>query len=730
MSAVSGGKKISSVVRDWQTAPRQPVAGPAGISGVIMRSAFGVATNRIPGTPAGDATELVVGSQRGSNLNNVGMALRFVLDDDGVDTVVAVEQFHLLLPKARRVVYDSIGYWFMSPDGDMERHTPGRPQDTVTIAFSAKAAVFAFGFLWAIDDGSNLKKINVLTASPNVVTTVAVNGATDIAVDLDNGLLWISGGNSMSPVIRVDPNLAGLPIVVRYDVLTEDPFPLTVGNGSVWMLSASGLLMRVDPNGGGAGVPTETATLATSLTGYQGADVLYDDADGGAGKLWACDGDASSLAVRIDAGTFTEDGTVAVQPRVRSLARFGDHVWASGFDGITRVAASGLTATDKVGNGFLVWRPGGAFNASEEFPVALIKNKESGTLDNWAVTDDSLGDMEPGAVDVVILTGSPVLTGIVAPRGNSGNMLLVNGALAPFEVRLEDIDSLAENRLHGPGVGGGGTSDRYVVHPGSSVRVTYQPTGSGGLDPRWVIEGYRPAPDTPIDGFAGTVDATPVLGFEYPVVGVDKAIVARIDLKAVDAVAGDTADWSLIARYLVDAGGDLVEKDVTPIRESKDDASWDYEWVIAGVAATQRLHSSSGTISNNDTVTIDGKVYTFQTVLTDVDGNVQIAGATNDSLTNLSNAINLTGTPGTDYALSMTVHPTVTGSKLLVNQLAATAKTPGAGGNTIAVSETFAPGVFWFGSTLADGSSSFRLDLTGDAANPVTWEWCGSIADS
>ncbi len=92
-------------------------------------------------------------------------------------------------------------------------------------------------------------------------------------------------------------------------------------------------------------------------------------------------------------------------------------------------------------------------------------------------------------------------------------------------------------------------------------------------------------------------------------------------------------------------------------------------------------------VSNGDTLTIDSKVYTFQSTLTDVDGNIQIGGSSVTTRANLIAAINLTGTPGTDYANSMTLHPTVSASQPGSEPLI-TAKTAGSGGNSIAFTTT------------------------------------------
>jgi hypothetical protein len=57
---------------------------------------------------------------------------------------------------------------------------------------------------------------------------------------------------------------------------------------------------------------------------------------------------------------------------------------------------------------------------------------------------------------------------------------------------------------------------------------------------------------------------------------------------------------------------------------------------------------------DTETVTIDTKIYTFQTALTDVDGNVLIGATASDSLDNLIAAMNLAAGAGSTYAASMT----------------------------------------------------------------------------
>lgn len=120
------------------------------------------------------------------------------------------------------------------------------------------------------------------------------------------------------------------------------------------------------------------------------------------------------------------------------------------------------------------------------------------------------------------------------------------------------------------------------------------------------------------------------------------------------------------------------------------------------LAASGVLTSTGTNVSNNDTVVINGKTYTFQTVLTDSDGNVLIGAAATDSIDNLIAAINLNAGAGTLYAASTTINPDVLAFKQGTLQLVAIAKTRGTGGNAITTTETAAE-LSWTAGTLAGG---------------------------
>lgn len=96
--------------------------------------------------------------------------------------------------------------------------------------------------------------------------------------------------------------------------------------------------------------------------------------------------------------------------------------------------------------------------------------------------------------------------------------------------------------------------------------------------------------------------------------------------------------------------------------------------------------------TDGDTFTVDGRTYTFQTTLTDVNGNIAIGGSLAQAKLNLVAAFDLSGTPGTDFALSMVAHETVDIAAFIADDAILTAKVGGTIGNSIVTTETFTAG--------------------------------------
>ena len=122
-----------------------------------------------------------------------------------------------------------------------------------------------------------------------------------------------------------------------------------------------------------------------------------------------------------------------------------------------------------------------------------------------------------------------------------------------------------------------------------------------------------------------------------------------------------------------------------------------------GATPAQGTLTDSDNFANTETVTIDGKVYTFQTVLTNVDGNVFIGVGLVDSLLNLLRAINLGAGSGSLYAAATTLHATVSAIASDATTMTVQAKVGGPGGDAITTT-TDGANASWGGATLSGGS--------------------------
>ena len=123
--------------------------------------------------------------------------------------------------------------------------------------------------------------------------------------------------------------------------------------------------------------------------------------------------------------------------------------------------------------------------------------------------------------------------------------------------------------------------------------------------------------------------------------------------------------------------------------------------ILAGTKAVETL-TFGGNAGNGETVTIGTKVYTFQTTLTNVDGNVFIGATASDSLDNLIAAINLGAGAGTLYATLMTANTDVVAAAGAGDTMDVEALVGGTAGNAIAVATDVTLGA-WVGTDLAGG---------------------------
>ena len=142
-------------------------------------------------------------------------------------------------------------------------------------------------------------------------------------------------------------------------------------------------------------------------------------------------------------------------------------------------------------------------------------------------------------------------------------------------------------------------------------------------------------------------------------------------------------------------------------------------YLTGGVAST--ILTFTGNPANGDTFTIAGKVYTFQTTLTNSDGNVKIGATSTESRDYLVAAITLGSGAGTNYAASMSLNTTVTAwaetNVSTIRYARIVAKSPGTAGNSIAVTETSTNASFG-GATLSGGTTTAAVTAAGLDTTP------------
>lgn len=141
----------------------------------------------------------------------------------------------------------------------------------------------------------------------------------------------------------------------------------------------------------------------------------------------------------------------------------------------------------------------------------------------------------------------------------------------------------------------------------------------------------------------------------------------------------------------------------------------DVNGYTAGTLATGLL-TATGSISNNDTVTLASAVYTFKTTLTGASYEVLINGSVANALINLQKAVNLTGVAGTDYGTGTLLNASITAGTATSTTLPVSAKNYGTGGNALATTETSA-GLSFGGATLSGGANASKIVIAGMLPN-------------
>lgn len=169
---------------------------------------------------------------------------------------------------------------------------------------------------------------------------------------------------------------------------------------------------------------------------------------------------------------------------------------------------------------------------------------------------------------------------------------------------------------------------------------------------------------------------------------------------------GTATDFVDFMRLLRDYAAGLIDPSTHPTITSGSGP-------VASTKAAGAL-TFTGQPADTETITIGAggftKTFTFQTTLTNVDGNVHIGASTAASVLNLIHAITLGSGSGTDYAAAMTASQWVTAAAGAGTSVTITALSGGQYGNNIATIETIANASFG-AATLVGGVGWYIMPL-------------------
>ena len=131
-----------------------------------------------------------------------------------------------------------------------------------------------------------------------------------------------------------------------------------------------------------------------------------------------------------------------------------------------------------------------------------------------------------------------------------------------------------------------------------------------------------------------------------------------------------------------------------------------------GVRATVTITSNGTSVSNNDTITIDGVTYTWKTALTPAANEILIGASAATNLSNLVAALMGYGVAGTNYGTGTTLANTYYVSSITSTVITLTAYVGGTGGNSLAISKS-AANITLGGATFSGGSGSVTTTAAG-----------------
>ncbi|MHC4864662.1 MAG: hypothetical protein ACYTEX_11285 [Planctomycetota bacterium] len=147
---------------------------------------------------------------------------------------------------------------------------------------------------------------------------------------------------------------------------------------------------------------------------------------------------------------------------------------------------------------------------------------------------------------------------------------------------------------------------------------------------------------------------------------------------------------------------------------------------LARAVPSSEVLTVSGVPNDGSQVEIDGTTYTIKDTPAAAFDVQRDAGTAEANIDNLLAAINLTGTPGTEYHADTTIHPTFSASKASASTMEAVAKTPGTAENGSSVTDPVDVGaVLSWGAAVTSGGLDMALfgsSVTTEYEDAAGWD--------
>lgn len=201
----------------------------------------------------------------------------------------------------------------------------------------------------------------------------------------------------------------------------------------------------------------------------------------------------------------------------------------------------------------------------------------------------------------------------------------------------------------------------------------------------------------------------------------DLFVVSGVELFRIDSVTGASTSLGVLGTNPI---GDVSMAATSPIGTEVPSylflAEGGVLWYYTDNGHARGQLQATGAIASGDQVRIDNTYYQWTNAAVDTGTPAGTSGSpwlvalgisNSTAITNLYEAINGTGAPGTTYSTPLVRHPTAEGISYAANDLFVQAISAGAAGNSLVTTETGA-NISWGGGTLAGGGTDQVAQVT------------------